>query len=158
MQKALKEAQYLLTIDHENIINLETVFLLKKDIIIFTEYIPGGELKDYILGRQIPCTETEAKKIFKALVSATAYIHANNIVHRDLKLENILLKERGNPCSLTIIDFGISGLLSKVGGGEVIQAGTMMYSPPEVISKKRLYSDPKIDVWSLGKSCILYQI
>ena len=72
-------------------------------------------------------------------------------MHRDLKLENILLDEKGNPYSLKIIDFGISGLLSKVGGGEIVHAGTMIYSPPEVISKKKLQSDPKIDVWALGK-------
>lgn len=154
IQKALKEAQYLLTIDHENIINLETVFLLKKEIIIFTEYVAGGELKDYILNRQIPCTESEVKKIAKSLIAAIGYIHQNNIVHRDLKLENILLNERGNPYSVKIIDFGISGLLSKVGGGEIIQAGTLIYSPPEIVAKKRLESNPKIDVWSLG--VILY--
>lgn len=54
---------------------------------------------------------------------------------------------------MKIIDFGISGLLSNV-GGEVIHAGTMIYSPPEVVSKSDLSSNPKIDIWSLG--IILY--
>jgi serine/threonine protein kinase KIN1/2 len=89
-------------------------------------------------------------------VSAIIYIHSNNIVHRDLKLENILLKEKGNPYSLKIIDFGISGVLTKV-GGEIIQAGTMMYSPPEVINKTQLQSNPKIDVWSLGNSKLIFR-
>ena len=75
IQKALKEAQYLLALDHQNIINLDTVFLLKKEIIIFTKYIAGGELKEYILNRPIPCTEMELKKLSKALVSAIYYIH-----------------------------------------------------------------------------------
>jgi serine/threonine protein kinase len=150
MQMAVKEARFLLNIDHENIINIDTVFLIKKEIVIFTEYLPGGELKDYILGRLVPCTEYETKIIAKCLVSAINYIHSNNIVHRDLKLENILLKDKANPHSLRIIDFGISGLLTQV-GAEKIHAGTLMYSPPEIISKKSINSNPKIDVWSLGK-------
>ena len=87
------------------------------------------------------------------LVSAISYIHSHNVVHRDLKLENILLKRNDNPFNLKIIDFGISGLLSNV-GGEVIHAGTMIYSPPEVVSKSDLATNPRIDVWSLG--VILY--
>ena len=96
-----------------------------------------------------PFTEKEAKKILAILTSAISYIHANNVVHRDLKLENILLTNKDNPYDLKIIDFGISGILSNV-GGEIIHAGTMMYSPPEVVSKTDLTSSPKIDVWSLG--------
>lgn len=87
------------------------------------------------------------------LISAIDYIHQHKVVHRDLKLENILLKEKSNPYDFKIIDFGISGILSKV-GGEVINAGTILYSPPEVISKTNLQTDPKIDVWSIG--VILY--
>lgn len=45
VQLALKEARYLVTLDHDNIINLESVFLLRREIIIFTEYVAGGELK-----------------------------------------------------------------------------------------------------------------
>ena len=100
-----------------------------------------------------PFQESEAIKIFATLVSALSYIHSNNVVHRDLKLENILLEKNDNPYALKIIDFGISGLLSNV-GGEVIHAGTMIYSPPEVVSKTDLTSNIKIDVWALG--IILY--
>lgn len=73
----------------------------------------------------------------KVLISAIDYIHKHNIVHRDLKLENILLMNEKDPFSMKIIDFGISGILSKV-GGEIINAGTIMYCPPEVLSKKKL--------------------
>ena len=76
-------------------------------------------------------------------------MHSHNIVHRDLKLENILLIDKENPFDFKIIDFGISGILFNV-GGEVINAGTMIYSPPEIVSKTNLSSNPKIDVWALG--------
>ena len=107
---------------------------LNKEIVIFTEYIAGGELKEFLKNKSTPFKESDAQTIFATLISALSYIHQNNVVHRDLKLENILLSTRDNPFDLKIIDFGISGLLSKV-GGEVIHAGTMIYSPPEVVSK-----------------------
>lgn len=120
---------------------------------LLTEYLAGGELKEFLKSRSKPIQESEAKTIFATLVSAIDYIHSNNVVHRDLKLENILLQKKDDPYNLKIIDFGISGLLSKV-GGEIIHAGTMMYSPPEVVSEEDLSSNPKIDIWSLG--VILY--
>lgn len=94
-----------------------------------------------MLKRKNPFTELEAVKILATLVSAISYIHSHNVVHRDLKLENILLENSDNPYNLKIIDFGISGLLSNM-GGEVINAGTMIYSPPEVVSKTDLSSNP----------------
>ena len=102
------------------------------------EYVEGGELKELIAAKATPYLEKDAKKIMKILISAIEYIHSHNIVHRDLKLENILLSNKNDPLSLKIIDFGISGILTTVGGGEKIQAGTLMYSPPEVITKKKL--------------------
>lgn len=61
IQNGLKEAKYLITLDHENIINLESVFLLKRNIIIFMEYIEGGEMKHYMMNKKKPMTETEAQ-------------------------------------------------------------------------------------------------
>ena len=92
---------------------------------------------------------SKSNKIASSLVSAISYIHRNNIAHWDLKLENILLKEKGNPCSLKIIDFGISGLLNK-SGEDQLKAGTLFYSPPEVLSQNKIEDLQKVDVWALG--------
>jgi serine/threonine protein kinase len=116
---------------------------------MFTEYMKGGELKAHLTKKKKPFTEPEAIKILKILIEAIEYIHSHNIVHRDIKLENILLNDSTNPYDLKIIDFGISGLYQDI-GGESINAGTMAYSPPEVVSKANLTSSPKIDVWGLG--------
>lgn len=116
---------------------------------MFTEYVRGGELKTYLANKRNPFTEEEAKKMLRILVEAIEYIHSHNIVHKDIKLENILLNDSKNPFDIKIIDFGISGLLSDI-GGDNIHAGTMAYSPPEIISKANLTSSPKIDVWGLG--------
>lgn len=116
---------------------------------MFTEYVRGGELRTYLSNKRKPFTEEEAKKLLRILVDAIEYIHSHNIVHRDIKLENILLNDSKNPYDIKIIDFGISGLLSDI-GGDNIHAGTMAYSPPEIISKANLASSPKIDIWGLG--------
>lgn len=71
---------------------LDSVFLIKRQIIIFMEYIEGGELKEFIASKLTPFTESHAKKIMKILISSIEYIHKKNIVHLDLKLENILIK------------------------------------------------------------------
>lgn len=129
IEKALKESNSLLYLDHEQIINFETAFLLDSEIILFTEYMPGGELGKYVLKHNI--TECLAKKIFRLILEPVYYWHTRGIIHRDLKLENILLKDDNDPLSLKIIDFGIAGIWSKY-GGDKSTAGTTYYSPPEI--------------------------
>ncbi|CAI2383695.1 unnamed protein product [Moneuplotes crassus] len=162
VQKVLKEGNYLVLVDHENIIKFETVFIYspprrdrstrnmnQSKIYMFTEYLPGGELKKYLFNRENPCSEDEVKKIAFCLISAISDIHSHNIIHCDLKLENILLEDKNDPFSLKIIDFGVSGILTHI-SKEHLKAGTLLYSAPEVLSKKQKNFDPKIDVWSLG--------
>jgi len=59
------------------------------------EIAAGGELYDYLSERKC-LEEVEAKRIFRQIATAVYYCHKNNICHRDLKLENILLDENGN--------------------------------------------------------------
>lgn len=151
IKNALKESTSLISLDHAQIIRFETAFLLNSEIVLFTEYMQGGELGQYIKTNKI--NEKQAKQIFKLILEAVNYCHTHGIIHRDLKMENILLKDSKDPLSLKIIDFGIAGLWSKC-GGEISAAGTLYYTPPEVISETDLHSDPKIDIWALG--VILY--
>lgn len=65
-------------------------------------------------------------------------------------MENVLLKDSTDPLSLKIIDFGIAGIWSAMGGGDKSTAGTLYYTPPEIISETDTQSDPKIDIWALG--------
>ncbi|CAI2364762.1 unnamed protein product [Moneuplotes crassus] len=150
IQQILKEAQYLMTLDHENILKLETAFLVNQEIAIITEYIPGGELGDFIEKQPAPLTEMQACAIMVELVSAIVYVHYKKILHRDLKLENILLKDE-KTCSVKIIDFGLASLGSN---NSVGQSGTLLYSPPELLNGESKKSSSKTDVWSLG--VILY--
>lgn len=153
VQKALKESTSLISLDHEQIITFETAFLLNEELVLFTEYMPGGELGQYVKRNNI--SESKAKQIFKLILEAVNYCHTHGIIHRDLKMENILLRDKDDPLSLQIIDFGIAGVWT-MWGGEISTAGTLYYTPPEVIDESDLQSDPKIDIWALG--VILYKM
>lgn len=77
---------------------------------ILMEYIKGGTLLDLINERKKedkPITTQEISEIMKNIMDGLIYIHNANIVHRDLKLENILLKDKKDITSITFIDFGI---------------------------------------------------
>ena len=100
-------------------------------------------------------TEEEGKEIMEQLLDAVNYCHQRGLIHRDLKLSNILLVEPNSIKKLKIIDFGISGIFNK-GGGDKTSACTLAFSPPELISGKDTESKPSLDIWSLG--IILYYI
>jgi serine/threonine protein kinase len=96
-------------------------------------------------------SETEAKSIFRQVLEAVNFCHSKGIIHRDIKLENILFSDE-NKTKIKIIDFGVSGLVKS----ERSKCGTLRYMPPEVITGSNTNSLPSIDVWGLG--CILYEL
>lgn len=75
------------------------------------EIAAGGELYDYLSERKC-LEEVEAKRIFRQIATAVYYCHKNNICHRDLKLENILLDENGN-AKVSTLNFKTSSLLKR---------------------------------------------
>ena len=70
------------------------------------EYAPGGELFDYIVERST-ISEKPASKFFSQIISGIEYLHKLNVVHRDMKPENLLLDHQGN---IKIVDFGLSNI------------------------------------------------
>ena len=99
---------------------------------------------DYIIAKNI-LTEDEARKFFRQLVSALYQCHSSGIVHRDIKLENLLLTKQHD---LLLSDFGLGAVVQK---DQLLQTicGTPMYAPPELVSNDA-YLGPPCDIWSAG--------
>ncbi len=74
---------------------LYVVFENTEKMVLVMEMAAGGELYDYLSDRKC-LQDTEARRIFRQIATATYYCHKHHICHRDLKLENILLDEKGN--------------------------------------------------------------
>jgi serine/threonine protein kinase len=107
----------------------------KKDVLYCVlDLATGGDLFDYIftVGRGLP--ENIARYYFHKLIDAIQYLHENNVVHRDLKLENLLLDCDFN---LKVADFGLSTTVESNYGGGVMhtRVGTERYMPPEMLEK-----------------------
>ncbi|CAL8337005.1 unnamed protein product [Lota lota] len=139
-----REIEIMSSLSHPHIITIYEVFENKDKIVIVMEYASRGDLYDYICETQ-KISEREARHFFRQIVSAVHYCHQNGIVHRDLKLENILLDGNGN---IKIADFGLSNLYH---GDEYLQTfcGSPLYASPEIVNG-RPYRGPEVDTWSLG--------
>eukprot|EP01129_Flabellula_baltica_P007020 TRINITY_DN2686_c0_g1_i2.p1 TRINITY_DN2686_c0_g1~~TRINITY_DN2686_c0_g1_i2.p1 ORF type:complete len:451 (-),score=110.15 TRINITY_DN2686_c0_g1_i2:54-1406(-) len=143
-----REIEILKVLDHPNIVKLYDVIREDDVSYLVFEYVPGGELFDYIL-HQGRLDEIEARRIMRQMVSAVEYCHSLLIVHRDLKPENILLDEDFN---IKISDFGLGNVITP---GKYFDTfcGSLLYASPEILQGER-YIGPGIDIWSLG--IILY--
>lgn len=149
--KFFAEVDILIKTDHPNIVKLYEFYEDEKYYHLVTEFITGGELMDLIIKNKT-LTEALAAYFFKQLISGVYYCHLNNIVHRDLKLQNMLLDRDSSDAILKIIDFGTSQIMMPK--GYLSEAyGTLMYMAPEVF---RGQYNEKCDIWSCG--VILYML
>jgi len=120
---------------------------------LFLELASGGDLFSYVQ-RTGALPEEKARDFLKQLISALSVCHSNSIIHRDVKLDNVLLTKENK---LKLSDFGLSAFLPKAEPGSKPQvascAGSPLYMAPEVFALQP--HDEKIDVWSLGV-CLYY--
>ena len=144
------EVDTLLSLKHKNIVKIFDVVETQKHVCIVMELAEGGDLLEKVM-KCGAFSMKETKRIFREIVGAVAYCHSQNIAHRDLKLENILL---GNDDEVKVCDFGFA---RKVAKSELSRTfcGSASYCPPEVLQGKA-YNAFSVDVWSLG--VILYAL
>jgi serine/threonine protein kinase len=108
------------------------------------EYVNGGQMLDYIISHG-KLKEKQARKFSRQIASALDYCHRNSIVHRDLKIENILISKNGD---IKIIDFGLSNLFAPRGHLKTF-CGSLYFAAPELL-QAREYTGPEVDIWSFG--------
>jgi protein-serine/threonine kinase len=106
ISKIYREIAILRTLSHPNIVRLHEMVETDRHIGIILEYASGGELFDYILTHRY-LKDPPACRLFAQLVSGVGYLHKKGIVHRDLKLENLLLDRNRN---IIITDFGFANV------------------------------------------------
>ncbi|KAL1021610.1 hypothetical protein UPYG_G00015520 [Umbra pygmaea] len=139
-----REIEITSALKHPNIIQFHEVFESRDKIVIVMEYASSGELYDYVHERRrLP--ETEARDIFRQITSAMHYCHKNGVVHRDLKLENILLDQDLN---VKLADFGLSNHFKR---NSLLQTycGSPLYASPEIV-RGLPYRGPEVDCWAMG--------
>lgn len=178
MNKIMREVQILKQLTHPNIVRLHRMEESERHYGIILEYASGGELFDYILNNRY-LKDNAARRLFAQLVSGVGYLHKKGIVHRDLKLENLLLDRNRN---IIITDFGFANMfdpnqelteeeeaglsdkefvkkmgLDKMGPNNLRKGDLMLtscgspcYAAPELVVSDSLYTGRKVDVWSCG--------
>lgn len=112
------------------------------------EYLPGRTLNQHVRKMNIKedGSEEKMKSIIRQIVSGLNYIHSNDIVHRDIKLDNILIDPATQ--QIKLIDFGFS-TYSKSDQKLPYTCGTPHYISPELVSKRDYYGKPA-DMWAFG--------
>ncbi|KAG0638458.1 kinase-like domain-containing protein [Tuber brumale] len=142
--RTAREAAIVTLLDHPYICGMRDVIKTNNHWYMLCEYVNGGQMLDYIIshGR---LKEKQARKFGRQIASALDYCHRNSIVHRDLKIENILISKTGD---IKIIDFGLSNLFSPRSHLKTF-CGSLYFAAPELLQAKQ-YIGPEVDVWSFG--------
>jgi len=149
MERVKMEYTAMLDLEyHQNIIDLYQVFENENWLCIIMQYAQNGDLLEYLKIKK-SLKEEEARKFFLQILDAVEYTHKHFYIHRDLKLDNILLD---NDLNVLLADWGFAG---KWAPGKVLYEpfGSLHYASPEICAGKT-YTGPEIDMWSLG--VILY--
>lgn len=141
--RTIQEMAIIKSIKHENVIGIYDSFETQKHICFVMALCSGGDLYSYIKKRH-RINEVTAKYFFRQILLGIESIHKAGVIHRDIKLENIMLDATG---TIKIGDFGISRRINP-NKKYTEQAGTPAYMAPEIV--KQGYSGFQSDMWSAG--------
>lgn len=145
-----REIETLKSVEHENIVELYEKIETEDMIYLIMEYVEGGDLLDFINSKRY-LSESLARSLFTDLLKAVEKCHSLNIVHRDLKCENLLLTSKDKLPKLKLTDFGFARTFDDK--KLETYCGSYAYAAPEVILGEPYVGEP-VDIWSMG--VILY--
>ena len=169
LDRLVHEIRILKYVNHPNIVKFIDLKKSMNHWYLVTEFVNGGSLtsnlKKYMQMYRRPFTEDIVQHIMRQIVDALRYLHFNKIIHRDLKLDNILVnfptdydKQSLNmkSCQVKIIDFGFATVLNKEFTNTIL--GTAPNMDPKILGqlttgvKNEGYNE-SVDIWSLGTLC-----
>jgi serine/threonine-protein kinase len=154
VKRFIQEARIAADLEHPNVVTVYGLRIEDKRIYIILEFLPGGSLRQMI-DQQGKLPTGQAIKLTSGICEGLAKLHSKKIIHRDVKLENILLTADGRP---KITDFGIAHVPQAAGGMGLTKAGfqpsTVICSSPEQFRGEKL--DARSDVYQVGE--LLYHL
>jgi serine/threonine-protein kinase HSL1 (negative regulator of Swe1 kinase) len=147
VQRARQEAELLLELSgHPNVIKTREVYEENNALYMVMDYV-DTDLLTYLSEFECGLSEKETCHLFRQLVKILKHLHSKNIVHGDIKLENILYDRKTQ--NLLLIDFGSASRVQSKSSKLQVMSGTPQYVAPEVILQEE-YDGFKSDLYSLG--------
>ncbi|XP_063273064.1 serine/threonine-protein kinase PAK 3-like, partial [Prinia subflava] len=128
---------------HPNIVNYIDSYLVDEDLWLVMEYVDGGTLTSVLL--QVFIDERMIAAISRECLKALDFLHSKNVIHRDVKSDNILLGMDG---SVKLTDFGLCAQLTPERSTRCTVLGSPYWVAPEVLKRKEY--DTQVDIWALG--------
>ena len=142
-----RETEIMKMCQHPNVILMVDLFENTEYIYIVMELLRGGDLYAYLESHKYKVGETRSRNIIHSLATALYYLHSYGIIHRDIKLDNVMMIDESDDSDVKLVDFGLSKF---VGPNEkcIEPYGTYGFVAPEIL--RGLPYDKSVDVWSLG--------
>jgi len=146
VEKLEREVLIMQGCDHENVVKFFDVAVSKNFVFIVIEYMPGGDLLEYLNQRGRPINAAYTARYMKQALTGLQYLHGKEIAHRDIKPENLLLT--ADRQTIKLADFGLSHQSSEDNPLFYTMCGSLTHIAPEVFQGKGY--DHRVDIWAMG--------